>query len=206
MEALIRWNHPERRPGVADGVHPDRRRNRPDRADRALGAAGSLHADAAPDDAGWVAICVSVNVSARQLGMRLSRRSGRPWPHPASRRIPGAGTDRERADRKPRTYCADPARTERPRGTDFGGRFRNRLFGPDLPPPLPGGRTENRPLVRGAAISATSATTTSSRPSSPGPISDPVGGGRRGGDPATRCSSCAMRTATKRRATTLRGR
>ena len=42
VEALLRWNHPERGMIATDGVHPARRGDRPDRADRALGAARGL--------------------------------------------------------------------------------------------------------------------------------------------------------------------
>ena len=45
VEALLRWTHPELGVGVAGAIHPDRRRERADRADRPLGVDGGLRAD-----------------------------------------------------------------------------------------------------------------------------------------------------------------
>ena len=44
-EALVRWNHPDPRPDRSRRLHPDRRRDRRDRADRRLGAAAGLRGD-----------------------------------------------------------------------------------------------------------------------------------------------------------------
>ena len=42
VEALLRWEHPDARAGPPRRVHPDRRGERPDRADRRLGAGAGL--------------------------------------------------------------------------------------------------------------------------------------------------------------------
>ena len=46
FEALVRWQHPDPRARSAQRLHPDRRRDGPDRADRAVGAPGGLPPDA----------------------------------------------------------------------------------------------------------------------------------------------------------------
>ena len=83
LEALLRWDHPQRGSGLARRVHSGRRGNRPDRADRRVGAA----AKPAAWRSRWPkAIRVAVNLSAVQfrsaglvgIGRRRWRRPARP--------------------------------------------------------------------------------------------------------------------------------
>ena len=69
FEALLRWHHPERGLVLAGRVHPDRRGDRPHRADRPLGAARGLPADARVGrgvSRAAATSTINVNLSARQ--------------------------------------------------------------------------------------------------------------------------------------------
>ena len=64
FEALLRWQHPRARRHLARDLHPDRRGERADPADRRMGAAHRLPRGR---DAGTRPLIVAVNVSAVQL-------------------------------------------------------------------------------------------------------------------------------------------
>ena len=78
VEALIRWQHPGARPAAARPVHPGRRGDRPDPADRRWVLRAALRAGQAWRDAGLPPIPVAVNLSAREFNdERLASRSRR---------------------------------------------------------------------------------------------------------------------------------
>ena len=81
VEALLRWQHPERGIVAAADLHPDRRGQRPDPADRRLGAGGGVPRHETLARAGH---------SDRHLGQRLRRPAQAPGP--AGDREPGART------------------------------------------------------------------------------------------------------------------
>ncbi len=208
MEALIRWNHPER------------------------GLVSPAQFIPIAEETGLIApigrwvlheacmqtrrlmtefdreICVSVNVSARQLAhatfvdevRQTLAESGIP-PHCLELELTESA------------LIADIERTALmlhelhvPGRETGGGRFRHRLFGPDLPAPLPDRRAETRPLLHGGRRRAHQRLRFHQGLRRHGARPEPGGGGRRGGDAATWSSSCARPPATRRRAITLRGR
>ena len=70
VEALIRWIHPDARPGAAAGLHPARRGDRPDRPDRSMGAARGVLATRWSSRSAYPMeppFHMAVNLSARQI-------------------------------------------------------------------------------------------------------------------------------------------
>ena len=153
LEALVRWEHPERGQLDPGRVHPGRRGERADRADRAAGSRRRAcrqilewheqRPDAAP---------------ARRLGQPLGppgrpprpRRLGRrdPRPHRPRPRPPAARDHRERPGRGVGHRQGDPGGAQRARRAARPRRLRHRLLLARLPQPLPARRAEDRPLLR----------------------------------------------------------
>ena len=115
FEALLRWQHPTRGARPAAVVHPARRGDRPDPADRALGARDRLPAGPRRGSAGTrrrATSSMSVNLSARQFAepdLVVDRR-GDPRPRRPRPGVARAGDHRERRHGPVRGVGRAPAR------------------------------------------------------------------------------------------------
>ena len=67
VEALLRWQHPVHGLDLPRALHPDRRAERPDRADRRVGAREACRQAAEWRAAGHTDFVMAVNLSPRQL-------------------------------------------------------------------------------------------------------------------------------------------
>ena len=75
FEVLMRWDHPTDGADLAVGLHPDRRRDRPDPAHRRMGVARSL--PRSRDLAGQLSVAVNVSIAQfRQADLDMSDRIG----------------------------------------------------------------------------------------------------------------------------------
>ncbi len=150
VEALLRWQHPERGPIAPDAFVP---------LTEETGLIVSIGAwafeKACGDAAGWrrehpdTPINLSVNFSGRQL-MQPGLAEGietvlRRHELPPRRALPG--DHRERAHGRGRA-ARDAPRPRAPRGAARARRLRDRLLLPVLPPALPAPHPEARPLLR----------------------------------------------------------
>ena len=150
LEALVRWQHPERGLLLPRRVHPRREESglivelgrRVLR--RGLRATTRLLADA-----GLPPLRIAVNVSPRAVQRRLVHDVA----DSAATTSPAAGRARARDHRRPAD--AGPGARDRADAADRGAgrelldrRLRHRLFEPGLPQALPDRPPEDRPLVR----------------------------------------------------------
>ena len=145
----------------AGRIHPDRRGDRPDRADRRMGAARGLRAATA-----WPAdVRVAVNLSPVQFKNRnLVDHVVSALATPASAADAARTRDhRVAAPRRERADAADPAPAARPRRAHLDGRFRHRLFLAELPALLPLRQDQDRPLLRPRSVAAPATASPSSR-------------------------------------------
>ena len=153
VETLARWRHPTRGLLAAVVVHPDRGGQRVDRRTRQLGPAGGV----LPGE------CLAFDVRIRRAhGQRqhlggpaqagISRADRRVAPGDAAAgRMPGARDDGVGAHGSHRGKPGVPHRLQGPGCAPRDRRFRHRLLVAQLPPPLPGRRAQDRPLVRRGA-------------------------------------------------------
>ena len=131
---------------LAGRVHPDRRGDRPHRADRRVGAARGLpHRRRRGRRDARVAVNLSpVQFKNKRLfeTVHAHPRRDRPAADPARARDHRvAAAQRQRAD------AADPAPAARHRHPHLDGRFRHRLFVAELSARLPVRQDQDRPLV-----------------------------------------------------------
>ena len=98
VEALLRWNHPERGHGAAGPVHPDRRGDRPHRADRPLGAARGLP----PRRRACSTRCPASRRRSRSTSRSSRSTSPTSWPTSATRSPSPGSTPRGSRSRSPR--------------------------------------------------------------------------------------------------------
>ena len=140
---------PDAGPHRAGSLHPDRRRDRPDRRHRRLGAAprhragGGLAARRAAA-AAHGGQPVGAPVGAAGPGATHRRPARRDRPRSAAVRRRG---HREHADRQLRPGGAAPASAACARRRGLARRLRHRLFEPELSAPAAGGRGQDRPLA-----------------------------------------------------------
>src|SRR5471032_2045039 len=141
---------PAARHGVADGIHPAGRGNRPDQPARRLGLAHRLRAAAALGGPGTAAAAggrqpVGAPAAAKGFRRHGGVGAGRHRPGAAAA---GAGDHRRHADGKRGRHAeraAPPARAGR---AAVDRRFRHRLFLAVLPEALPGRHHQDRPFLR----------------------------------------------------------
>ena len=148
VEALLRWNHPERGAVSPDRVHPGRRGDRADRADRRMGAARGLHRRPRPGR----------SMSASRSTSRRSSSSTATWSEHVE-----AALARLRPRRRAGSSSRSPSRllladneltletlqrAARARRPHLDGRFRHRLFVAELSARLPLRQDQDRPLLR----------------------------------------------------------
>ena len=193
---------------LAGGIHPGRRGHRPDRRARRMGAARGLHGGR--------------KMAGGRQGRRQSVAGAVSQPQPGSGRDLGAGAFRlvaaaARARNHriglpggDRSQSRDPASVARARRQHLDGRFRHRLFQPQLSPQLSVRQDQDRPLVReGSGASApivwrscgrspalAAASTSRRRPKASRPSTSSTGCAPKA---ATRCRAfCSARRARRR--------
>ncbi len=148
LEALIRWEHPERGLGAADGVRAPRRRDRPHRAARRVGtrrsvptgravAGGLTRRTPAGDEREPLATPTRRARAAERGGARVARHR-----HPP--RLVVAGDHGEHADARHRVRGERARRAALAGAAPRGRRLRFRLLVARLPPAAPGGGVESR--------------------------------------------------------------
>ena len=143
---------PGARHGPADGVHPPRRGDQPDRPHREVGARGGLPpgraaqgaipSEPAPHGGEPVGPAAPApRDGGRDRGDPAGDGPGRREPHPGDHR------ERDDAGHGPVHPAAD--RAEGARGEARGGRLRDRVLVAELHPPVPRGHPEGRQVLRG---------------------------------------------------------
>ena len=151
VEALVRWDHPERGPIPPVGVHPRRRGERADRAARRrVLRAACAQVARWQREPGRRALRLTVNVSARQMAdARLRRRPSQEvldatglHPDSLGLEITEGCCSRDAGDRADDRAAAGARRAAAAR------RLRHRLLVAALPAALPARRPEGRPRVR----------------------------------------------------------
>ena len=147
VEALLRWQHPERGLVAPDEFIPIAEGNGLIVALGRWVSAGGLPSGDAWQDAGHE-IGVSVNVSACQLD---ERRLSPTWNGPGRNGLepdpPLARGHRDGADARPGCHRSAASRDETARRRDRDRRLRHRLQLARLPAPVPRRHAEDRPLV-----------------------------------------------------------
>ena len=147
VEALVRWQHPQRGLVPPRRVHPGSRGQRPDRQHRCLGTGTRL-----PADVPMAGRRRGTRLHCRQriqpaVQSRLPRPTGRPGvaAHRPGTTLPGTGGHRERRHGRSGPGAADVAALARTGRATGYRRLRHRLFIAAAPEKPSGTQAEDRP-------------------------------------------------------------